>query len=53
MGRKKKVKTAIKKRVKKAIDRQKTTNKPRYIAKADRDKDMLDEQPSTDDGQSE
>ena len=38
MSRKKKVKDSIVKRAKKASDKQKPTNKPRYISKADRAK---------------
>ena len=36
MSRKKKVKDSIVKRAKKASDKRKPTNKPRYISKADR-----------------
>ncbi len=38
MSRKKKVKDSIVKRAKKASDKRKPTNKPRYISKADRAK---------------
>lgn len=44
MSRKKKVKESLVKRAKKASDKLKPHNKPRYISKADRAKLELDEQ---------
>lgn len=48
MSRKKKVKDSIVKRAKKASDKQKPTNKPRYISKADRAKLEEDDRPLED-----
>ncbi|RCU45335.1 MULTISPECIES: DUF2986 domain-containing protein [Corallincola] len=47
MNRKKKINETLKKRLKRKVDRQKSTNKPRYISKAEREKLALAEASAT------